>query len=268
MWNWFCVFVRCKINHGKFWGTLVQKQTSHKFALILGRIGNWLCVFVRRKCKSKVVCVDKRKNQGKFGSKLIFCVFSKTRKFPRICSSGYFKDLEIKYVPKPTNIYYLPNLPSLRAGLRSRKESEAFGWSWNRIPKYTRSRSRIFQPTPTPEVQLIQFLHRIPKLGILPRGCWNGTNSFQTFIVSEKTCCAARFPLIASCYKIVDRQTLFTFCRGVGSRCRKFLNGWNILDARSRSCSRSRSFSPRLRNLFKRDTGSYWQPIIGMIPSV
>jgi len=165
MWNWFCVFVRCKINHGKFWGTLVQKQTSHKFALILGRIGNWLCVFVRRKCKSKVVCVDKRKNQGKFGSKLIFCVFSKTRKFPRICSSGYFKDLEIKYVPKPTNIYYLPNLPSLRAGLRSRKESEAFGWSWNRIPKYTRSRSRIFQPTPTPEVQLIHFLHRIPKFG-------------------------------------------------------------------------------------------------------
>jgi len=48
------------------------------------------------------------------------------------------------------------------AGFRSRRESEVFGWS--RIPNSTRSRSRIF--CPTPDVQLDHFLHRTPKLGI------------------------------------------------------------------------------------------------------
>jgi len=48
------------------------------------------------------------------------------------------------------------------AGLRSREESEVFGWS--RIPNNTRSRSRIF--CPTPEVQLDHLLHHTPKLGI------------------------------------------------------------------------------------------------------
>jgi len=43
-------------------------------------------------------------------------------------------------------------------------ESEFFGWI--RIPSNTRSRSRIFCPTPTPEVQLDHFLHHTPKLGI------------------------------------------------------------------------------------------------------
>ena len=51
-----------------------------------------------------------------------------------------------------------------RAGLRSRKESEIFGWS--RILNNTGSRSRIFCPTPTPEVELDHISHHTPKLGI------------------------------------------------------------------------------------------------------
>jgi len=43
---------------------------------------------------------------------------------------------------------------SFKAGLRSRKQSEVFGWS----------RSRIF--CPTADVQLDHFLHHIPKLPI------------------------------------------------------------------------------------------------------
>jgi len=31
-----------------------------------------------------------------------------------------------------------------KAGCRSRKESEVFGWNWSRIPKNAGSRSRIF----------------------------------------------------------------------------------------------------------------------------
>jgi len=61
-----------------------------------------------------------------------------------------------------------------KAGLRSRsrscKVSEVFGWCRSRIPNNSRSsslcRSRIFCPTPTPEVQLDHFLHHTPKLGI------------------------------------------------------------------------------------------------------
>jgi len=40
-----------------------------------------------------------------------------------------------------------------QAGLRSRKESEVFGWS--RIPNNTGNRRRIFRPTP--DVQLDHF---------------------------------------------------------------------------------------------------------------
>jgi len=61
----------------------------------------------------------------------------------------------------------------------------------------------FFYPTPTLEVQLNHFVHRIPKLGIPTRACWNGAISFQTFIEA------------ASCYKIVDSQTSFTLCQGV-----------------------------------------------------
>ena len=46
----------------------------------------------------------------------------------------------------------------------TRKESEVFGCS--RIPHNTGSRSRIFCPIPTPDVQLDHFLHHTPKLGI------------------------------------------------------------------------------------------------------
>jgi len=50
-------------------------------------------------------------------------------------------------------------------------------------------------------------------------------NVFETFIETEDSCCVPRFPLIASCYKIVDSQTLFTLRYGVGSRSRKFWKG-------------------------------------------
>jgi len=48
--------------------------------------------------------------------------------------------------------------------------------------------------------------------------CWNCTIFFETFIETENSCCVTRFPLIASCYKVVDRQTSFTLCWGVGVR--------------------------------------------------
>jgi len=59
-----------------------------------------------------------------------------------------------------------------KAGERSRKESEVLGWSripnntGSRIPNNTGSRSRIFCPTPNPDVQLDHFLHHTPKLEI------------------------------------------------------------------------------------------------------
>jgi len=45
---------------------------------------------------------------------------------------------------------------------------------------------------------------------------WNGTNCFETFIETDNSCCAPRFPLIASCCKIVDSQISFTLCWGDG----------------------------------------------------
>ena len=45
-------------------------------------------------------------------------------------------------------------------------ESEVFGWSRSRIPNETGSRSRIFCPTPTQDVQFDHFFHHTPKLGI------------------------------------------------------------------------------------------------------
>jgi len=82
----------------------------------------------------------------------------------------------------------------------------------------------LFYPTPTLEVQWKfqlrlwknHFLHRTPKLRILTRACWNSTISFETFIETENSCCAPRFQLIASSYKIVDSQTSFMLCWGVG----------------------------------------------------
>jgi len=56
-----------------------------------------------------------------------------------------------------------------------------------------------FCPTPTPEIQLDHFLHYTPNLGI----------SAETYVETENSCCAPRFPLIASCCKIFDSQTSF-----------------------------------------------------------
>jgi len=68
---------------------------------------------------------------------------------------------------------------SLQAGLRSRcpKKSGVFGWSQSWI--LNKTRSRIFHPTLG--VKLNHFLHRIPKLRILTRACWNDTTTFETF---------------------------------------------------------------------------------------
>ena len=56
---------------------------------------------------------------------------------------------------------FLPGSGS-RSRSRRRKDSEVFGWS--RIPDNTGSESRIFCPTPTPDVQLDHFLHHTHKL--------------------------------------------------------------------------------------------------------
>ena len=50
---------------------------------------------------------------------------------------------------------------------QSRKESDVFGWSRSRIPNNTGSRSRVFCPTPTLDVQLDHFSNHILKLRIL-----------------------------------------------------------------------------------------------------
>jgi len=74
-------------------------------------------------------------------------------------------------------------------------ESEVFGWS--HIPN---TRSRVF--CPTPEVQLDHFTHHTSMFGIpveMMQFLWN-------FVETDKSCCAPRFPLITSCYKIVDSQ--------------------------------------------------------------
>ena len=83
--------------------------------------------------------------------------------------------------------------PGCGVGVGGARSRVFFGWSWNRIPKKTKSRngcgSRIFYPTPTPEVQLNHFLHRTPKLGVLTRACWSGTISFETSIDALNSCC-------------------------------------------------------------------------------
>ena len=87
-------------------------------------------------------------------------------------------------------------------------ESDVFGWS--RSPNITRSRSRIF---------------------LSDSG--SPTESFFTCHSKvDNSCRVPRFPLIASCYNIVDSQTSFMLC----SRSRKFWKG------------RSWTFYLRLRN--------------------
>jgi len=36
-------------------------------------------------------------------------------------------------------------------------------------------------------------------------------------LTETELCCASRFPLIASCYKILESQTSFTLCLGNGN---------------------------------------------------
>ena len=88
------------------------------------------------------------------------------------------------------------SLPS-RVG-EPESESEVFGWI--RIPKNTGSRSRIFCPSPTPDVHLDHFLHHTPKLGIpvqmvnfIGNFCWNRNFLLCTTISIPRF---PRFPLI------------------------------------------------------------------------
>jgi len=67
---------------------------------------------------------------------------------------------------------------------------------------------RFFYPTPV--IQLNHFC----RTSRSTRACWNGTISFETSIETENSCYTPRFPLVASCYKIVYRQTSFTLCSG------------------------------------------------------
>ena len=94
-------------------------------------------------------------------------------------------------------LFFLP-------GLRSRRFSGGVG---------IRRTLRVGIVYPIAEVQSNYFLHCTPKLEILTRACWNGTISYETFIETENSCCAQRFPLIDSRYKIVDSQASFTYVK-------------------------------------------------------
>ena len=74
-------------------------------------------------------------------------------------------------------------------------DSEVFGWS----------RGRFFCPTPTGS-PIGSFLESHCWVG---HSCWNDTISFEAFVDAENSCCVSRFPLIASCYKIIDSQINF-----------------------------------------------------------
>jgi len=58
--------------------------------------------------------------------------------------------------------------------------------------------SRIFYPTP--EVQLNHCLHRTPKLGIPVET----VQLLLKLLWKQNSCCVPRFPLIASCYIIIN----------------------------------------------------------------
>ena len=78
------------------------------------------------------------------------------------------------------------------AGIGVVRSRSFFGWSWSRIPNNTGSRSRIFCPTPTPDVQLDHFLHHILKLRIPVEM----VRFLLKLLLKEISCCASRFPLI------------------------------------------------------------------------
>ena len=142
---------------------------------------------------------------------------------------------------------HLDKLLVIRGGHRqSELESEwVGGFWWSRIPNHTVSRSRIFCPTPTPDVQLDHFCIKLLNWD----SCWNGTISFKTFVETEISCCAPRFPLILTdkfhlfCVKESESEILERWeSENLESRIWKFWKG------QSRSCSRSRIFYLRLRN--------------------
>ena len=79
---------------------------------------------------------------------------------------------------------------------RSRTESEVFGCSRSRFPNNTGSRSgsRIFCPTPTPDIQLNHCLCHTPKLGIPVEMV-----QFRLkLLLKQISCCAPQFPLIGT----------------------------------------------------------------------
>ena len=75
----------------------------------------------------------------------------------------------------------------LRSWSRNRKELEIFGWSWCRIHSIG-GQSRIFCPTPTPDVELDHFLNHNLKLG--------SPVEMVQFLLKQISCCEPQFPLI------------------------------------------------------------------------
>ena len=68
---------------------------------------------------------------------------------------------------------------------------EVFGWSRSWIPNNTGSRVGVGFFCSTPDVQLVHFYNHPFKLGIPI-----GMVSFETFVETDISCCAPRFPLI------------------------------------------------------------------------
>jgi len=86
---------------------------------------------------------------------------------------------------------------------RSRKESDVNRWSCNRIPNYTRNRSRIclFDVDSGSSIGSV-FLHRTPKFGIPVEM----VQFLLRLFLKQNSSCVLRFPLSTSCYKIVDSR--------------------------------------------------------------
>jgi len=73
---------------------------------------------------------------------------------------------------------------------------------WSRILKDTKSRCRIF-PGSDSGSPIELFLHLVPVETV---------RFLLKLLLKQNSCCVPRFPLIVSCYKIVDNQTFFTLC--------------------------------------------------------
>ena len=97
------------------------------------------------------------------------------------------------------------------------EESEVFGWSRSRIPSNTGSRNQIFLSDSGYPVGSC-FTSR-SQVG---NSCWNGTISFETFVETEISCCAPRFPLILTfkfnslCVKGLESEILGRSESGAG----------------------------------------------------